>query len=78
MNKIMAMGVVISVLFLLGCSSKNSVEEFKRLCTQNGHGFMVMPESRNFVAVSKQPCAGCMVGGNHYCSMEEYLDAIGK
>ena len=66
------------VLFLLGCSGTNSVEDFKRLCTQNGHGFMVMPESRNFVAVSKQPCAGCMVGGNHYCSMDEYLNAIGK
>jgi len=33
-----------------------------------------MPPARDWVPISREPCAGCMVEGDHYCTLEEYTE----
>ena len=74
------MVAIVLLIFLVGCSAgltgriTADTDNFKKICIQNGHQFMVMPPARDWVPISREPCAGCMVEGDHYCTLEEYTE----
>lgn len=49
---------------------------YEQLCLKNGDEWMVMQPWRNHERMAGAPCAGCMIGGNHFCESEGYVDYI--
>ena len=63
------------IILLVGCSKKSfddGDQEYKKVCESNGYEWMEMYEKRNYTKISENICFGCMVEGNHICTLEEF------
>lgn len=72
--------VLVGVLVILaGCANTPTGEvtklTFNERCAKDGNMWMTMGPTLDGVPTGEPACAGCMVGGNHYCSEQEYLKA---
>ena len=82
MKKIIVVVVLALLVLLAGCAKTPTggvaVEDgaYRELCKANGNMFMTMEPTVDGVPTGEPSCAGCMVGGNHYCGQEEYLKAL--
>ncbi|MEK6948039.1 MAG: hypothetical protein AABX19_02235 [Nanoarchaeota archaeon] len=66
---------ILFVVFLVSCSKKSYDEgdlEYKKVCESKGYEWMEMYEMRNDTPISKTICFGCMVNGNHICTLQEF------
>lgn len=84
---IIAIAVVISLIAigtLTAAAKKRSTDitglatasGYQDLCVKNSDQWMVMEPLRNGKKISDQACAGCMIGGNHFCAPKEYVDYV--
>jgi len=75
MNKNILIIVILVLIFLVGCS-KTSYDEgdlvYKNVCESKGYEWMEMIEKRNDTKISENICFGCMVEGNHICTLDEF------
>ncbi len=86
MNKLLIVAIILAVLAalsIISVTTKSKITEssglsYQELCVKNGDQWMVMEPWRDGKKMPGEPCTGCMIGGNHYCSQEEYLDHIKK
>ena len=85
MKKIIVFVGLLSLLVLLaGClktptgNAVADVSSFKTLCQSNGNMFMVMEPTLDGVPTGEPTCAGCMIAGTHYCSMDDYMKALAE
>lgn len=46
---------------------------YEQLCNKNDDQWMVMEPWKDGKRISDTACAGCMIGGNHFCTAEEYI-----
>ena len=81
MRKILVLGLLGVLVLMIGCvkTPTGKVVEavsFQELCESNGNMFMTMPPTVDGVPTGEPPCAGCMLGGTHYCSQEAYQKAL--
>ncbi len=53
----------------------NSYEE---LCEKNGDMWMEMEPWINGEKISDEECYGCMIGENHFCDVNNYIEYIKK
>ena len=49
---------------------------FEELCNKNGDMWMEMESWREGKKISDEKCFGCMIGDNHFCTAQEYIDNI--
>jgi len=72
-------------LLIIGCSTTGDVVEknlfevddsFKEVCKENRHDFMFMEPTVDGIPTGGPLCGGCMIGGTHFCSEAEYLEAV--
>lgn len=85
-NKILVIGIVITVLLIVSLSwfslsrTARIVElgnlTFEELCKTNDDMWMVMEPWRKGKEIADQPCAGCMIADNHFCTTEEYIEYL--
>ena len=80
-GKLLVIGLLSLLIVIAGCAKAptgGAVAEssLKELCMSNGNMFMTMPPTVDGVPTGEPACAGCMLGGGHYCSKEAYLNAL--
>ncbi len=77
--------VVIAVLLVVVAVSISSRQirstditglTFEELCHKNGDMWMEMEPRKDGKKISDEMCLGCMIGDNHFCKAEEYIDHI--
>ena len=84
MKKMIFLGVLTLALLVAGCAKTptgNVVatdSSYQELCKSNGNMFMVMSPTVDGVPTGDEPCAGCMISGTHYCSMDDYINALAE
>ena len=84
MRKILVLGLLGLLVLMIGCAKAptgNVVAEgvsFQELCKSNGNMFMIMQPTVDGVPTGEEPCAGCMLGGSHYCAQEDYQKALSE
>lgn len=70
---------VFLLLLLTSCQKRGTelgTQTFEQLCTANGDQWMAMEPIKEGKMVSSQQCVGCMIGENHFCTVEEYVDYV--
>ncbi len=81
---IFIMVIVLVGIALLGVSSKKPrVTElngmsYEELCKKNKDLWMEMEPWKDGKKISSEKCMGCMIGDNHFCKSEEYVNYIKK
>lgn len=70
--------IVMGVLISLEKTRSIDMEglTFEQLCNNNGDQWMVMEPWRDGKKISDQQCEGCMIGSNHFCAPEAYVDYV--
>ena len=78
--------IVIIILVVLVLASFSSFKQLKivelgdltyeELCKTNRDMWMEMEPWRNGKKISDERCFGCMVGENHFCNVEEYIEYV--
>ena len=78
--------IVIIILVVLVLASFSSFKQLKivelgdltyeLLCKTNRDMWMEMEPWRNGKKISDERCFGCMVGENHFCNVEEYIEYV--
>jgi len=80
---ILLIGLLGLMVLLAGCGKTptgGAVADMslQELCQKDGNMFMTMGPVVDGVPTGEPACAGCMVGTGHYCTVDEYLDAVSK
>src|SRR3989344_2595261 len=75
--------VILAALSIVSVTTKSRITDsaglsYQELCVKNGDQWMMMEPWRDGKKIGGESCSGCMVGGNHYCAQEEYIDHIRK
>ena len=82
MRKELILGLLALLVVMMGCAQTptgNVIVEgnaYQELCKSNGNMFMTMPPTVDGVPTGEPSCAGCMLGGTHYCDLEAYKQAL--
>ncbi len=71
---------VIGLGILIAASKPRSTDirglTYEQLCKKNGDQWMVMEPWIGGKKVSDNPCDGCMIADNHFCTPEEYVGYV--
>ena len=72
--------VVVTAGVLIAGSKKRSADitglTYQQLCGQNSDEWMVMEPWVSGKKITEETCAGCMIGDNHFCTSDEYIEYI--
>ena len=80
MKKYVLVAFLALALLLVGCKNGptgNAVAQdlsLKELCTQDGNMFMKMGPVIEGIPTGEPACYGCMIGNNHVCDKNQYLE----
>ena len=88
MGKKIIIGVVVLILIVgILLINKNNItgklteledNSYEELCKKNSDIWMEMEPWINGEKISDEKCYGCMIGENHFCDVNNYIEYIKK
>lgn len=80
MKKTFMIFLFVLIILVVACSKQKSADignrSYEERCKSNGDIWMEMEPMIEGEMISDQKCFGCMIGNNHFCTVDEYTNYI--